>query len=115
MGRILVVDDNREFADDLAEIFEHEGHEALACYSAQEALERASGEQFDLALLDMRMPGMTGPELCEELQRAHAMARCVFMTGYSSGALLDRARDLSGEPVLEKPIDIGTLILMAAS
>jgi CheY-like chemotaxis protein len=115
MSRILVVDDNRDFADDLAEIFEHEGHQALACYSARDALELASGKRFDLALLDMRMPGMSGPELCEELQRAQAMARCVFMTGYSSAAQLQRARELSGAPVLEKPIDIGALIRMAAS
>jgi CheY-like chemotaxis protein len=115
MRRILVVDDNRDFADDLAEIFEHQGHQALACYSAQDALKHARGEPFDLALLDIRMPDMSGPELCEELLRAHAMARCVFMTGYSSEAQLDRARDLSGAPVLEKPINIDALIRMAAS
>ena len=61
--RILVVDDEVAIADLVASIFQGEGFSVRACYGPAEALEAVRSEAFDLALIDIMMPGMDGLEL----------------------------------------------------
>ncbi|WP_242342492.1 response regulator [Anaeromyxobacter terrae] len=60
MRRYLIVDDNREFAENLAEILRDAGDEVAIAVNGQEALELAQGTRFDALLTDMRMPLMGG-------------------------------------------------------
>lgn len=66
--RVLVVDDNRDAADTLAEVAAHMGCEARACYGGREALDAVRAAPADVLLLDLDMPGMGGLELAERLR-----------------------------------------------
>lgn len=66
--RVLVVDDNRDAADTLAEVAEHLGCEARACYDGREALDAVREAPSDVLLLDLDMPGMSGLELAARLR-----------------------------------------------
>lgn len=66
--KILIVDDEREIADLLAFYLESESFEAVTCYSAQSALEQIAAAPFDLAILDVMLPGVDGFELCKRIR-----------------------------------------------
>jgi CheY-like chemotaxis protein len=116
-GRILVVEDEVEIAQMIAEVLGRDGHEILLASSGHEALARLDGQRFDLILSDLRMPDLDGPGLHRELAaRAPELARrMAFVTGDvltpDTGSILDRA----GLPVLEKPIDPHDLRLKVRS
>jgi CheY-like chemotaxis protein len=112
---VLVVDDNRELADDLAEILAEEGIDVLACYSGADALARCGGRHYDLAILDIAMPEMNGVELATRLLADAVAARCIFMTGYARSAHLTRAHELSSVPILEKPLNIPGMLATISS
>jgi len=106
-GRILVVEDEVEIAQMVAEVLGRDGHDILLAASGREALARLDGERVDLILSDLRMPDLDGPGLYGQLAaRSPALARrMVFVTGDvltpETGSFLNQA----GLPVLEKPID----------
>jgi CheY-like chemotaxis protein len=84
--RVLVVDDNRDSADALAEVLRQMGHTAEASYSGSEALVRVEQFSPDLFLLDLALPDIDGYELARRLRRvAHKDARFVALTGYGPG------------------------------
>lgn len=69
--KILVVDDEKEIADLVAFYLESESFEAVACYEAQTALEHIKKTQFDLAILDIMLPGTSGFELCRKIRETY--------------------------------------------
>jgi len=85
-----------------------------AASSAEQALERIAQSPFDLLILDIEMPGMSGLELLEEVRRSHPAQRCVVV----SGALgEERASWLAarGVPYLLKPYRIRALVDLVAA
>jgi len=106
-GRILVVEDEVEIAQMIAEVLGRDGHDILLAASGREALDRIDGQRVDLILSDLRMPDLDGPALYARLAacRPALARRMVFVTGDvltpETGSFLNQA----GLPVLEKPID----------
>lgn len=109
MARVLVVDDNRELADDVVEILTAEGHEAKAVYDGQQALELA-GYDYDTALVDIRMPHMDGVTLVKHLMRRHPERTYLFMTAFSGASTMLEALAMSQDAVLDKPLDFSRLL-----
>lgn len=108
---VLVVDDNRELADNLAEILTDEGHIAHTAYSGEEALVAAQGQHFDFVLTDIRMPGMDGVELITRLHERDPQATYLLMTAHASDGLLATAASLGiAGAVLPKPLIIEDLL-----
>src|SRR5690242_17115212 len=83
-GRILIVDDELVVRDSLGKWFTSEGYTAKPVGSAREALEAIQQAEFDIALLDIKMPGMDGMELQSRLREADPDLSIVIMTGYAS-------------------------------
>lgn len=82
--RVLVVDDNRDAADSLAQLLEMCGHEVRVAYAGAQALDLAARERPDVILLDLGLPGMDGYEVARRLQ-ALPQARDILLvavTGY---------------------------------
>lgn len=106
-GRVLVVDDDRAVAAGIRRTLARE-HDVTVVTDSQEALARLLlGEQYDVVLCDLMMPGMDGIELYAELAHASAelAARVVFVTG---GAVTSRAREFrahSHQLFVDKPFD----------
>ena len=83
-----------------------QGFHAVAAYDAQHALSLLQSEPFDLLLIDVMMPGMTGIELAIDVTRRHLVHKVLLMSGVSATAdLLENARKLGYEfQILAKPI-----------
>jgi CheY-like chemotaxis protein len=115
MSRVLVVDDNRDLADNLVEIFEAEGHEVKVAYCGEHALRRAVGFSYNAALVDIRMPDMDGVSLVYRLMRMHPRSHYLFMTGASRDRTLAEAAAVSQRAVLAKPVDIERVLRILAA
>ena len=100
--RLLVVDDERAIADLVAGIFEAEGMEVATCYGAAEALRALEERSFDLAIIDIMMPGMDGFELCGRL-RATSDMPVVFLSAKDEEADLVVGFALGADDYVTKP------------
>ena len=80
-GRILIVDDELVVRDSLGKWFTSEGYTARPASGAREALEIIQQAEFDIALLDIKMPGMDGMELQARLREADPDLTVIIMTG----------------------------------
>lgn len=106
--RILIVDDNRDLAENLGELLELEGFEPTVLSSARAALEREL--DFDVALLDIRMPDVDGIELCARLGPAHPDALFLLMTAFTPEARIADAEGAGALMVLPKPVPLDQLM-----
>lgn len=83
--KILLVDDERKFAMMLARRLDLRGFQVDFVHSGTDAIEMVEkGENFDVAVLDVKMPGIGGIELRRELQRLDPDLKFVFLTGHGS-------------------------------
>ncbi len=104
--RVLVVDDERPVVDLAARVLGAAGFEVLSASSAGQALTLIRGKKpVDLVVSDVVMPGMQGPQLVEEIQRAWPSTRAVLMSGYADVDLPPQF------PFLRKPFTPQDLIL----
>ena len=87
------------------------GYKVLACDSGAAALEALAGFQPQLVLLDVMMPGMSGPDFLKALRARpeHADLPVVFMTAKAQAEELDALRKLGAADVIAKPFDPMTL------
>jgi len=83
-ARILIVDDEAVVRDSLGDWFRDEGYEVETADSAKAALEKLAHANWDLFLLDIRMPGIDGLELQRKLKDAQPEATVIIMTAYAS-------------------------------
>lgn len=79
--RVLIIEDNRDFAENLAESLSEEGMVARVAHSAHEALAMARAEGFDLCLLDVRLPDAMGTDALVQLKETCPIAEVIVMSG----------------------------------
>ena len=104
-ARILIVDDELVVRDSLGKWFTSEGYAARPAGSAREALEAIQHQEFDIALIDIKMPGMDGMELQARLKEADPDLAVVVMTGYASVETAVQALKRGAYDYITKPVD----------
>jgi DNA-binding NtrC family response regulator len=104
-ARILIVDDELVVRDSLGKWFTSEGYAAEPVGSAREALETIQHKEFDIALIDIKMPGMDGMELQARLKEADPELAVVIMTGYASVDTAVEALKRGAYDYITKPVD----------
>lgn len=102
--KILVVDDDVDFADGLADMLSVLGHDVRTAYSYLAGLAMADGSGFTLAMVDIGLAGRDGADCARELQTRLPELECVLMTGYSISTLEKTAHSTAGFTVLRKPL-----------
>lgn len=103
---ILVVDDDAENAESLAELFAMDDHKVIVAYDGQEAIEAFRLHEVDIGFFDVMMPGKNGVDSFIEIKQAHPDAKIYFMTGYSADDLLKKAIENGALGVFGKPVDL---------
>ena len=110
---ILIVDDNTDMASTLQDILEAEGYSTAVAHDGQTVLTLHDKSVFDLALIDIRLPDMSGADLIKNLAERFSGVEYIIITGYAS---LDNAiyavsqRHIVG--YLTKPLDMGHLLAL---
>jgi two-component system, NtrC family, response regulator HydG len=104
--RVLIVDDDKDNANSLGELFELEGHRPLVVYDGSSAVAAYIKEDFDIAFMDVMMPGKNGVESFFEIRSLRPTAKVYMMTGYSVEQLLQQALDGGAMGVFSKPVNL---------
>ena len=104
-GRLLIVDDENIVRDSLSKWFREEGYEVGTAESASDALTRLAERRWDLALVDIKMPGTDGIELQRRLREVDPDLTVVIMTGYASVETAVQALKNGAYDYVTKPFD----------
>lgn len=107
--RILVVDDERDICANLQDILSEFGYQVDTTVSAHEGLAMAAETHYDVALVDLRMPGMNGLEFCRHLKRIGAGTVGILVTAYASQETTAEALTAGAWKILSKPVDLPRL------
>ena len=112
MSRILVVDDDPHVARTLVDLLALHGYQSTRAESGEQGLELLGGEGFDLVVLDVRLPGMSGFDTCRRIREIHGASLPVIMlTALGDAASLKSGYEAGADDFLQKPVDTPALIL----
>ncbi|HUI75229.1 MAG TPA: sigma-54 dependent transcriptional regulator [Candidatus Acidoferrum sp.] len=109
-GRILIVDDETVVRDSLAKWFSNEGYQIKSYANANETLAAVRPGEWDVALLDIKMPGMDGMELQRHLKEIDPDLIVIVMTGYASVETAVQALKAGAYDYITKPFDPDDLL-----
>ncbi len=82
--KLLIVDDDDDMRDDLVQLFRRQGHEVTAAVSGEDALDKAAHARFDVALLDLHLPGISGIDALAKLKEQQPELEALMLTAHSS-------------------------------
>lgn len=109
---ILVADDEKGIRDTLRRLLEYEKYRVVVAEDGQAALKVVAGEPIDLALLDIKMPGMDGMEVLSRLHESHPDLPVVIISGHGTIQTAVEATRLGAFDFIEKPIDADRILLV---
>ena len=107
--KLLIVDDEDDLREGLAKHFEKNGLRVVTAASGAEALLEADKDRFDVALLDVHMPDMTGIDLLGKLKERWPQIEAIMLTGHGSIETAIRAMKLGAYDYLAKPVHLPPL------
>ena len=108
--RVLLVDDEVDFVEVLADRLEARGLRVSKAHSGREALDTTRDAAFDAVVLDMAMPGMDGLETLEGLLQINPDIQVILLTGRATLEQAATAIRIGALDLLEKPADLETLV-----
>lgn len=104
--RIIIIDDNRDFADIFSDVLKANGHSTKSCYGGKEALDLVEKDTYDIAFIDIMMPDMNGVEVLKELKVRFPDTVVIMMTGYSVDEMIHKAMKEKASDIIYKPFEI---------
>jgi two-component system cell cycle sensor histidine kinase/response regulator CckA len=108
-ARILVVDDSEEVREVLRELLSRHGYTVVTCPDGESGLVELESRTFDLAMLDLGLPGISGLEVAHRLKRRWPATQVALMTGYGDRMGSEDAQAKSVDFVLAKPFSLDQL------
>lgn len=108
--KLLFVDDEEELVSAVVERLEIRGIHAVGVTSGDEALQRLREESFDVVLLDVKMPGLSGLEVLRVIRRTHPDVKVVLMTGHGSAEDTELGLRLGASACLQKPVELEAML-----
>ena len=107
---ILIVDDEVELAENVADLLEFEGYRVEMCASAEEAVGRVEARVPDLVLSDVRLPGMDGLELLRRLKEARSTLPVVMVSASSQKETREKIEKYGADGFILKPYEQNDLL-----
>ena len=102
---ILVVDDQEDYSSVVRRFCEPEGYVVHTALTGEQGLASVLDHRIDLILLDLKMPGMNGPEFLRELRKIHPDLPVIIVTGYPDSELMLEASRYGPLMLLSKPVN----------
>jgi CheY-like chemotaxis protein len=107
--RVLVVDDEIDTAETLAEVLVTLGHDVRTAADGAHAIETARAFAPDVVLLDLGLPGIDGFEVARRLRAEHLAARLIAVTGYGQDVDRQNTEQAGFDAHMVKPVKIAAL------
>jgi len=106
---ILLVDDEVAFADNIVKLLSKRGYDVTAVYDGQNAVRAIDEKEFDVIILDMKMPGMDGIATLKEIKKKGCLAEVIILTGHGSVESGIEGMQLGAFDFVMKPISLDNL------
>jgi len=108
LRHVLIVDDNLNLAENIAEILQLDGHTTRVAGSAEEAFPTAREDRPDIIVTDYRLPGISGTAFVKQFLAMYTQVRAMVMSAYTDAKTMDAATD-AGATFMAKPLDLTVL------
>jgi DNA-binding NtrC family response regulator len=108
--QLLVVDDEQDTCANLADIFTDLGYDVDVAYDGPSALELVKRKTYDIALLDLKMPGMDGLELFRRIKEISHGTVAIVVTAYATSDTARKILDAGAWRIMPKPVDFSALL-----
>lgn len=110
MKKILVIDDEVMIVDAIKIIMEDMGYQVKGISDSAEGEKEALENEYDLILVDLRMPGRNGAEVTEGIIKVKPDAKILIITAYPTDPLAKRALDAGARSLIRKPFEVAKII-----
>ena len=109
MAKVLLVDDEVDFTDTTKTLLEHRGYEVTVANSGDSAIRTLGQKEYDVMVLDLKMPGMDGISTLKEIKKLDFHIHILVLTGHGAINTAMEAMELGAYDYLSKPCDIDEL------
>jgi len=107
--KILLVDDDEWIRDSLTLYFDTEGCQMIAVETAEEGMELLKQQDYDIILLDYKLPGIDGLTFSREIQEIRPDAIKILITAYKNKKVVSEAANVGIQDLIDKPFTIKTI------
>ncbi|MBK6878370.1 MAG: response regulator [Ignavibacteria bacterium] len=104
MGKILVVDDEQSIIDSMSMVLQSEGHDVEGCLNGMCALQNVLRTEYDLIMLDIKMPKMDGMEVLEKILEINKDLVIIMISGHGTIETAVEATKIGAYDFLQKPL-----------
>ncbi|MBC7112506.1 MAG: response regulator [Candidatus Methanomethyliales bacterium] len=108
--RILIIDDDEDIIESLSRLLESAGYAVDTAVNGEEAIKKSKEKVYNVALIDVVLPDMTGIDLLTKLEERKPATKKIIITGYASLDNAVKALNLGANAYLIKPVDPEELI-----
>src|SRR3989339_1600112 len=108
--KLLIVDDETQFLDAISKRLIKRGFDVQTATNGLDAIALARKEKFDIALLDLKMPGMDGSQVLKKLKEEHHFLETIILTGHGSLESAVELSKLGAFNYLPKPYELDKLV-----
>jgi signal transduction histidine kinase/ActR/RegA family two-component response regulator len=113
-AKVLVIEDEAPVREVLVDLLSRHGHEVVACADGQSGLTRAEAEAFDLVMVDLSMPGLSGWEVVSHIRVKQPRPAVCLITGWGDQIDWDEARERGADYLVAKPFDLDDVTAVVA-
>ena len=110
--KILIVDDNEALCKNLADILEFKGFDTVGVFDGYQAINAIKNKNFDVVLMDIKMPGISGIDTLEQLKHVLPNIFIIIITAFADDQFYNNEFRSDNYQIIEKPIDIDKMLLM---
>ncbi len=108
--RVLIVDDEKEFTETLSDRLTMRDYDTTVSFSGEDAIDKVKGYNFDVVILDVSMPGMSGIEVLSEIKKIKPLTEVIMLTGHATVETAIEGMKLGAHDYLLKPCETGDLV-----
>lgn len=108
-SKVLLVDDEREFAQTLSERLQLRSMGAAVAYDGESALDLVQEDEPEVMIIDLKMPGIDGIEVLKKVKKTRPEIEIIVLTGHGADTDKERCMQLGAFAYLQKPVDIDDL------
>ena len=108
--RILIVDDEKEFVQTLAERLSIRNYNVNTAFNGEDAVEKIKKYNFDVVILDVAMPGMSGIDVLGEIKKIKPLTAVIMLTGQATVEAAIEGMKLGADDFLQKPCETEDLL-----
>ncbi|MBG0779579.1 MAG: response regulator [Desulfotignum balticum] len=107
--KILLVDDEQEFVETLSERLQMRDMDSHAVFDGKTALAQVQSHPPQVLIIDLKMPGMDGIQVLQQVKQTHPLIQVIVLTGHGSEQDRKTCMDLGAYAYFQKPVDIDQL------